>query len=631
MSGRHNAPVERAAVLIGVSRIRQLPWLPAVLPSILDMQQWVDEQGFKPAVTLTDEGQKLTAAQIFQTIDRILQDGPPEQLIVYFAGHGVNLGRREYWLLSDAPRNSNEAVNVAGSAQLARTCGIGHVVFIADACRTAATGIGMQSITGQEIFPQVELDFAPRPVDLFYATRLGNPAYEHPDPEGSAERFSAVYTTTLLEALRGRPRTVLEWEDGADPPVGVVRPWPLSDHLEEEVARRAAALDRAGAIVQIPESIITSRPTAWLARLTDPPPPPPAAPRQVVALPAQQHVAALARDALREVLGGADDDTANAPPQEAHDKPRRRRRPRRRAWRWLGVAASTAATASAMGVTAPVTAAAAVTAAAVAWYASARRSSATFGPDQVETGCGIKIEGAEVVSAESPGTDVEIVGAAGELIHVHKRTGVPATVLLRFRDGTSVLLPALDDFLGAVRIENDELFEISYEPSRNSRRFADGRAHLDLVRSLRTLLLNCRQYGVLRMTDDQAESLAKLVGTGIGIDPSLAVLAGYAFHDLHRDDLLQTLLELLDRDPGVAPFDVALLAGGLTGEADRALAVPMVPLLAEGWALLEAFRVPLPPQVLSLREHLVPSMWTHIDPSGFEQARAALRSTGGFR
>ena len=510
---------------------------------------------------------------------------------------------------------------MAGSAQLARTCGVEHTVFIADACRTAAAGINMQSITGYEIFPQDEPGVRPRSVDLFYATRLGNPAYERSDPEVAAKAYSAVYTTTLLEALRGQPPTVLEWEDHADPPVGLVRPWPLSDHLEQEVARRSAQWDDAGSIVQVPESTITSRPTAWLARVTDLPRSRPDTSASVATVPATTpHVGVLARDALREVLAGIDEDPETTPPQEpAGDSAPR---PRRRAWRWLARAAAASAASSSV-----VT----VAAAAVAWYASGRRTSAPFGPDQVATGCGIKIEGADVVWADSPGADLKMVGPDGGLVRVHKHAGAPATVLLRFRDKTSVLIPALDDFLAAVRIENGELFEISYEPSVNSKRFTEDHDHLDMVRSLRALLLNCRQHGALQMSGEQAEALSRLVHKGIGIDPSLALHAGYVFHDLHRDDLLRDLLDLLDRDPGVALFDVALLAQGLSGEADRVLAVPMIPLLAEGWALLDAFRVPLSPQVNSLRRHLVPSLWTHIDASGFEHARVALESTGGFR
>lgn len=75
-----------------------------------------------------------------------------EQLLVYFAGHGVNLRYSEYWLLSKAPKDTQAAVNVLGSATLARYCGIGHVVFISDACRTAADSVRAQFVTGSKSF-----------------------------------------------------------------------------------------------------------------------------------------------------------------------------------------------------------------------------------------------------------------------------------------------------------------------------------------------------------------------------------------------------------------------------------------------------------------------------------------------
>lgn len=111
-----------------------------------------------------------------------------------------------------------------------------------------------------------------------------------------------------------------------------------------------------------------------------------------------------------------------------------------------------------------------------------------------------------------------------------------------------------------------------------------------------------------------------------GVDPSMAL---YAYHELQRDDLLREMLGYLAADVGVALFDVALLAGAMTRRDTGAPVAPMIPMLAQGWALLDALRVRLPVPVAELRSHLVPALWTQFDATGLDLAREALRSTRG--
>lgn len=204
--------VQRAAVLIGVSRTGGLPPLRAVTPGIDQMTAWTTAQGFSTITTITDAERPVTVGQIQQAIGAVLYPGTLDQLVVYFAGHGVNIGRAEYWLLSGAPRWASEAVNVDASERLAQYCGVGHVVFISDCCRTAAAAeTALQSISGTTIFPNDPPGPARRPVDRFYGCALGSPALEV-RPEG-ADGYTAVYTATLVEALGGRPDSLLERTD----------------------------------------------------------------------------------------------------------------------------------------------------------------------------------------------------------------------------------------------------------------------------------------------------------------------------------------------------------------------------------------------------------------------------------
>src|SRR6516162_5267838 len=130
--------MKRAAVIIGIDKTGDLPKLNDAARGAQLMEKWAREQGMDSVYVLTDTEKPVDASAIKNAIKKLVDAANIGQLVVYFAGHGVNRQRHEYWLLSDAPDDPNAAVNVAGSVGLAATCGIPHIVLISDACRTAA-------------------------------------------------------------------------------------------------------------------------------------------------------------------------------------------------------------------------------------------------------------------------------------------------------------------------------------------------------------------------------------------------------------------------------------------------------------------------------------------------------------
>ncbi len=89
-------------------------------------------------------------------------------------------------------------------------------MLISDACRTAAEGIQGQSIRGSEIFPNVADSGQERPVDVFYACGLGDPALEVKSAKKAASGYRAVYTDSLVEALEGRKNVIVKDPDTLD-------------------------------------------------------------------------------------------------------------------------------------------------------------------------------------------------------------------------------------------------------------------------------------------------------------------------------------------------------------------------------------------------------------------------------
>jgi hypothetical protein len=117
----------RAAVLVGVARTGGLPELQGVPRAVAAMEAWALGQGMSRDDVLTvvdSDGGSVTSAAVFSAVQDLVSRGTLDQLVLYFAGHGINNAQNELWLLSGAPENPNEAVNVSASAVLARRCGV---------------------------------------------------------------------------------------------------------------------------------------------------------------------------------------------------------------------------------------------------------------------------------------------------------------------------------------------------------------------------------------------------------------------------------------------------------------------------------------------------------------------------
>jgi internalin A len=260
----------RAGIFIGLDKTGNLKPLRDAADAAHRMYEWATAQGMtagKHAMLFTDaNGSKVRPHQIYDAIRSIIDEALVDQLFVYFAGYAVNLARSEHWLLTEAPINATAAVNVSGSVELARYCGINHVVIISDTCRVAPDAIQAQYVHGVEIFPNNGTGTRARPVDQFYASYLGGTAREIRDPFEAASHFSALYTSVLLQGLRGERPEILEPDDSATEEMMYVRPRKLATYLESEVRRRLTALGSHLSANQYPDALITSPADSWLAR-----------------------------------------------------------------------------------------------------------------------------------------------------------------------------------------------------------------------------------------------------------------------------------------------------------------------------------------------------------------------------
>ncbi|KWO47694.1 hypothetical protein WM28_16735 [Burkholderia ubonensis] len=586
--------MERAVVLIGVKKAHGLPPLNAVGDGLRKMADWAESQGIcgDRLVVLSDDEKAVRAHEIFDAISNLVSLGTLTQLIVYFSGHGV-YNRGERWLLSGAPVSTSEAVNVEGSIQLARYCGIPHVVLISDACRTAPEGIQALQVTGTEIFPNdLTSDFEQK-VDVFFACARGNAAFEVRDVNESAGRYGAIYSDALVECLRGKYGEIVEQPPDGPPGIGVIRAEKLHDQLRRIVpVRLEKLLGSISRLNQIPDARIISR-AEWLSTIPIPaskaqfrgrknPPPRSPTPSDVIE--------AMIRDASdhRHFQAPRDDNaTFQRDPVAAEATA---------PGRWdIGSAVQFAR-----------------------FETGVRNRLRLFFQPSTLTDCGFEIVGEVLRSVhvrDGTANGIEPTRTIVQIAPDH----LYSSVLLEFGSGAVTVLPAIAAMRTRLDFEDGALVDVSYE-------FARTRAPArDDLQTVKTAIVSAANDGQLRLSGAATEAFAAYVQASQGQDLSLALYCAYACHEAQRTDLIRELATSVVQHFGVDVFDLRLLGSDPRNlKAVDSVAAPGFPLISQGWTLLSAFRANLPAAVRELEGYLMPSHWTLFNAVARDKIKAAM-------
>lgn len=582
--------MQRAAVLIGVKKTGDLPELQAVRPSIERMAEWARLQGFEEKLlkVVTDEKKPVTVDKITAAIKSIISRGTVEQLIVYFSGHGFNIDS-EYWLLSDAPKDSNAAINVEGSLRLARYCGISHIVLISDACRSAAEGLQALQVKGSNVFPNDPSSGTENPVDILFSCARGKPSFEIVDRAKAVDEavraYSAVYTETLLEYLNGAHLHALDSVQENGTSIGELRLGKLADCLREDLPKRLKAKNIDPKINQLPDDRIGRKTAnACMSRIVlegkrslrpDAAVVPVSRATPITPFTVSDRLVSLSLQSdLKEWQETLKWEVRN------HE---------------TGLLQGTAAS-----------------------------RALPFGPMQFETQCGFKVRGARVVRTVQRDVRADIMDKEGSIIRVDNANPWGSSVLLILENGSGVVVPALPDFIAALTFEGNQFLDLSYEPSQNSWRWAEYVNRAEEIRTIRGSIAASAALGLFRLSEEGGLALARRMQLSKGIDPSLALYGAYTYDSLQRRDLIEEMRAFMADDLGLIFFDVALLSrSGQTGRV-----VPWFPLLSQGWPLLSAYGITLLSPLDEIGRHRLPSLWTMFDGDGVRVLEEAILSGG---
>jgi Caspase domain len=581
-------PSTRAAVVIGVNKTGDLPVLRAAVSGAKSIAEWLTGEGFEVKL-IVDEGQPVTADAIKKTVTALVDRGTLTQLIIYFSGHGVAFASSEFWLLTGAPDDLNEAVSVVECVDQASRCAIPNVVIISDACRSIPD-FDTSLLHGTVIFPKGS--YVPNvqspEVDRFYATRPGSPAFE---VKLAANNYNGIYTSTFLDAFKS-PRAGMVTKMNS---VDVVTNRALKAFLLDAVPARLKA---AGAnVIQYPDSKLESADATYIGRALAEPTARlgPAAPSITIGDVINHQFSLTKVGALSSLR-----------PIDADD-----------------LARSTAGSE----------------------FDAAQRSLVALQarqPDSFETNCGFVVSGAVIQAAWVAGDDGALIIRPGDakeqsgLVGIPQSYQRPVTVALVFADGSGTVVAALPGFIGSVSVENGHVASVTYSPSRGSSRwnqYADAGEQID---KLRTLVTTSAKLGVFRIEGDSdnrnatARRFADQIRVLKGVDPTLGIYAAYAYADANLPDQVRSVQSYMRGDLSADLFDIALLAGQLN---DRRIdgpllsaIVPFCPMLTQGWQLLRVRDVTLSEDVQRARDNLQPALWTTFGSRGMEFIVRAVQS-----
>lgn len=565
--------MKRGAVIIGVNKTGNLPVLKAAASGAREFACWADKHGLEVTLLTDENGQSISISKIIEAISSFVEKKTFTQLVVFFSGHGILRGPdTELWLLSGAPSNSNEAVNVPKSIWNARNSGISHIVVISDACRSWTTTSLFSQVEGCVIFPNKNPSPARPEVDVFYATIPGDPAIEARVANSNNE-YHGIFTKCLLKGLSGKVPEVIE-QVNVSTPRWIIPSWNLKPYLEKEVPTFAAKIDIQ--LEQNPDIRVESHPPNYLAEV-----PPPAIPYG--GTPHKQYAIGSTTPTVsfRQVF------KMYKRPGEYEHIPEQPKFPKE-------------------------------------FQPAINRLLKAKGRESFETRTGFTVIGANVIKAIVTGEiDFHLFQEKNaHQIRVREDNNFrqAKSILLQFAGGNGIALAVLPGFIGTVVVEDERVVNVNYTPSRGTDKYSEYQHAESQIEQRRAFVAVAARNGSLRLEPEEADKVASYLRVLKSFDPTLGIYAVYAYAQSGSLEGVKSVYDYMSQEREPVLFDVALLAEELPNLQplyDNRIA-PFCPMLTQGWSFLEPDQELIPAAVRQAGQHLVPALWTTFDSKGVD-------------
>jgi hypothetical protein len=582
--------MSRLAICVGVDNPggRLVP-LRTAASSATKFGAWLkDKQDFDRVRVLADSPSKpVLVNEVADAVEELVNAGP-EQLLIYFSGHGVLNGQSEIWLLSRAGSRVTEAIDLTASREQARLVNVPNVVFISDACRTLPNDLLGSAVTGSPIFPVPNTVPATEgEVDVFFAAPRTGPALEVPI-DGASNKYESLFTEMLLRAYVDPPEQItLRLACVGSAEQIVVPNRKLRPVLIQRVQLEAEKHFPGRA--PTPVLRLESGETSYIGRAEFTPP---GGTTFRTVLPEDLHADG------RELLPPAGGQPATMPsaPTSFSDR--------------LAQELQSEHGRSALRTQRAIEA----------------------GTGGFETRTGIEVSGARLVDAvATSGTFGPSVPGADGRARWHFRTeadaDAPRSAAVIF-EGGGTIVTCLPNFVTSITVVEGRVVNVSFVPARNSPLWPRYEVQADEVNSLRARVATVARLGKLDIEPEAAAEFANTIRELKAYDPTLGLYAAYAYAEIGALKDIRSVRDYMRRDIGADLYDVALLATrgdprGVGGPHTWPIA-PSCPMLSQGWSYAAGYNVRWHPLIGKATR--LPSLWTTFDRASIDRIALAIRN-----
>lgn len=190
----------KACLAIGVGDAPPLTYLGGAVNGAESLGAWARQAGYDTTV-LTDRSNPVRLLDIETALSKLLPDDEPtDRLIISFAGHGLQRGLEDLWLLSKWLQE-DEAISVSAMRLFLERYNLRQLVIVSDACRKAATTAETAALTAHPGLRRGRIAARRLHTDMLRATSSYTAAFMLRGRTEVGDR--CLFSTLLFEALSG--------------------------------------------------------------------------------------------------------------------------------------------------------------------------------------------------------------------------------------------------------------------------------------------------------------------------------------------------------------------------------------------------------------------------------------------
>ncbi len=566
--------MKKAAVVIGVNNTGNLIALKSAAKSANEIAEWLSKEDFDVELITDENNEPVTSGKISDAINKFVTEPPRyHQLLIYFSGHGYWQARGDYWLLSKAPTQPQEAINLNAAMDYAKFSGIPNVVFISDACRSipdSRSGIQVSGIPG---FPSLANIQTPSKVDYFKATSEATSAFEV-ELEGES---TSVLTHAFTSAYKEATPEMVKGIGGQE----VIPNRRLESFLQSKVNTTLAKINPG--LRQIIEVNVPSSDDTYIAKYSGKP-----------------HELEIPSGGISLDEIALNDNFSLTIPRDSPNAIERTFSPEDFDFN------------DPLQVENPET------------EEKINKLIPSEEASHFETECGFLIVGATVTQVScikgSNNASVELLDQRGDPLAPIRIRVVNASpevsVLIRLSDGRGIVMPALSGYIGNLYVNDGGLQNASFVPSSNNWRWSgyqNKKLHIDRFRALTAIAV---ENNIFKLpTDTAAITLANKIRIDKAIDPTLGLYAAHAYYQAGKDEEILSVKKYMGYDINAVLFDIHVMTSLMENFKHETI-IPFCPLLTQTWNLIHARNIEIDPLLIEASRYLTNALWTTFEDKG---------------